>query len=141
MDRIKNWLGRLGDRMRQWMYGRYGQDELTHFCYWAALLCILASLFIWPGFFCGLAMALYLVAMLRMYSKNITARRRERDAYLRLTQPIRSWSQLQRRRREDRGTHKYYHCPKCAAVLRVPKGKGKIRIRCPKCSAELVKKT
>ena len=123
------------------MYGRYGYDELSQFLSKTALLCVIVGLFAYPGFFCGLAMALYLVTMFRMYSKNIMKRKQERDAYLRRTQPLRDWRALQKRKFNDRKTHKFYRCSQCKTSLRVPKGKGKIKIHCPKCGAEIVKKT
>lgn len=141
MDRIKNWFRSLGSKMQSFMYGRYGYDELSQFLSKTALLCVIVGLFAYPGFFCGLAMALYLVTMFRMYSKNIVKRQRERDAYLRRTQPLRDWQALQKRKFNDRKTHKFYRCSQCKTSLRVPKGKGKIKIHCPKCGSEIVKKT
>ena len=141
MDRIKNWFRSLGSKMQSFMYGRYGYDELSQFLSKTALLCVIVGLFAYPGFFCGLAMALYLVTMFRMYSKNIMKRQQERDAYLRRTQPLRDWRALQKRKFNDRKTHKFYRCSQCKTSLRVPKGKGKIKIHCPKCGAEIVKKT
>lgn len=141
MDRIKNWFRSLGSKMQSFMYGRYGYDELSQFLSKTALLCVIVGLFAYPGFFCGLAMALYLVTMFRMYSKNIMKRKQERDAYLRRTQPLRDWQALQKRKFNDRKTHKFYRCRQCKTSLRVPKGKGKIKIHCPKCGAEIVKKT
>lgn len=141
MDRIKNWFRSLGSKMQSFMYGRYGYDELSQFLSKTALLCVIVGLFAYPGFFCGLAMALYLVTMFRMYSKNIMKRQQERDAYLRRTQPLRDWQALQKRKFNDRKTHKFYRCSQCKTSLRVPKGKGKIKIHCPKCGAEIVKKT
>jgi len=141
MDRIKNWFRSLGSKMQSFMYGRYGYDELSQFLSKTALLCVIVGLFAYPGFFCGLAMALYLVTMFRMYSKNIMKRKQERDVYLRRTQPLRDWRALQKRKFNDRKTHKFYRCSQCKTSLRVPKGKGKIKIHCPKCGAEIVKKT
>ena len=141
MDRIKNWFRSLGSKMQSFMYGRYGYDELSQFLSKTALLCVIVGLFAYPGFFCGLAMALYLFTMFRMYSKNIMKRKQERDAYLRRTQPLRDWRALQKRKFNDRKTHKFYRCSQCKTSLRVPKGKGKIKIHCPKCGAEIVKKT
>lgn len=141
MDRIKNWFRSLGSKMKSFMYGRYGYDELSQFLSKTALRCVIVGLFAYPGFFCGLAMALYLVTMFRMYSKNIMKRKQERDAYLRRTQPLRDWQALQKRKFNDRKTHKFYRCSQCKTSLRVPKGKGKIKIHCPKCGAEIVKKT
>lgn len=141
MDRIKNWFRSIGSKMQSFMYGRYGFDELSQFLMRIAFVCIIAGLFIYPGFFCGLAMALYLITMLRTYSKNTAKRQREREAYLRMTNPVRNWFGLQKRKFSERKTHRYYKCNQCKTSLRVPKGKGKIKIRCPKCGAEIVKKT
>ena len=33
--------------------------------------------------------------------------------------------------------HKYFTCPNCKTVCRVPRGKGKIVITCPKCGGEI----
>lgn len=141
MDRIKNWFRSLGSKMESWLYGRYGYDELSQCLSVAALVCLLVGVFFYPGIFTTIALVLYLSVMLRTYSKNISKRQREREAYLRLTGPVRSWFSLQKRKFADRKTHRYYRCSQCKTALRVPKGKGKIKIRCPKCNAEIVKKT
>jgi len=141
MDRIKNWFRSLGSKAQTFMYGRYGYDELSQFLSMAALLCVIIGLFAYPGFFCGLAMALYLISLFRMYSKNTVKRQQERNVYLRKTQPLRDWKALQGRKFADRKTHRFYKCSQCKTSLRVPKDKGKIKIRCPKCGAEIIKKT
>ena len=41
----------------------------------------------------------------------------------------------------DRKTHRYFRCPQCRATVRVPKGKGQIRITCPHCKHQFIKKT
>lgn len=141
MDRIKNWFRSLGSKMQSFLYGRYGFDELSQFLSMTALFSVIIGLFAYPGFFSGLAMAMWLIVLFRTYSKNISKRQREREAYLRLANPVRNWFSLQKRKFSERKTHRYYKCPNCKASLRVPKGKGKIKIHCPKCSAEIIKKT
>ena len=37
--------------------------------------------------------------------------------------------------------HRYFECPRCHQTVRVPKGKGKISISCPKCKEKFIKKT
>ena len=138
---MKKWFQNLGSKLQSFMYGRYGFDELSQFMSMSALVCIIAGLFAYPGFFSGLAMILYFLTMFRTYSKNISKRQREREAYLRLTNPLRNWISLQKRKFSERKTHRYFKCSQCKTSLRVPRGKGKIKIHCPKCGAELVKKT
>ena len=141
MNRIKMWFRSLGSKMQSWMYGRYGQDELSQFLSILALIFVIVGMFTSPGIFTGLAIAMWLTVMLRTYSKNIGKRQRELDAYLKLANPVRNWFHLQNRKWTDRKTHRYYKCSQCKGTLRVPKGKGKIKIRCPKCGAEIIKKT
>lgn len=141
MNRIKMWFRSLGSKMQSWMYGRYGQDELSQFLSILALIFVIVGLFALPGVFAGLAMAMWLTVMFRTYSKNIGKRQRELDAYLKLANPVKSWFHLQKRKWTNRKTHRYYKCAQCKGTLRVPKGKGKIKIRCPKCGAEIIKKT
>ena len=141
MDRIKNWFRSLGSKMQSFMYGRYGFDELSQFLSRIALVSIIAGLFVSPGFFCTIAMVLYIVVMLRTYSRNSVKRQQELAAYYRMIAPMRNWCSLQKRKFSERKTHRYYKCSQCKTSLRVPKGKGKIKIRCPKCGAEIVKKS
>jgi len=54
---------------------------------------------------------------------------------------VQSWLKKTQNRIEDSKTHKHFTCPNCKATLRLPKGKGKIMITCPKCRKEFTKKT
>lgn len=49
--------------------------------------------------------------------------------------------EAKQREREDRKTHRYFECPSCKKRLRVPKGKGKIRITCPHCGEKFERRT
>ncbi|MBO5769881.1 MAG: hypothetical protein J6R23_01330, partial [Spirochaetales bacterium] len=103
-----------------------------------------------------LAAALLLAALsvFRMFSRNIAKRRNENEAFLKIfSSKKRKERRLEKknaklakkerkaRRKEDLKTHVYYKCPECNTELRVPRGKGKIRITCPKCSTQFIKKT
>ena len=77
----------------------------------------------------------------RMFSKNISKRYAENQKYLKMTAGIRrklaSWkSQLAQRK-----IYHIYRCPGCKQKIRVPRGRGKIEIRCPKCNTRFVKKS
>ena len=65
----------------------------------------------------------------RMYSRNIEARRRENTAFLRF------FSRLTDKQ------YRYFRCPQCGQQLRVPRGRGKISITCPKCHNQFIKKS
>lgn len=126
---------KLADALRRFMYGRYGTDKLNQMLIIAALVLLLIG---WLGgkYLTGWLNILSFVAyvplvwsVVRMYSRNIDKRRRENAAYLRFLSAC-----------KDR-EHRYYRCPRCRQTVRVPRGRGKINIRCPKCGEQFIKKT
>ncbi len=126
---------KIGDALRRFMYGRYGTDKLNQTLIIAALVLLLAG---WLGgrFLAGwlnvlsfLAYVPLIWSIVRMYSRNIEKRRRQNAAYLRFLSAL-----------KDR-EHRYYRCPRCRQTVRVPRGRGRINIRCPKCGEQFIKKT
>lgn len=81
------------------------------------------------------------LCIFRTFSKNITKRSMENYKFAMFMSPVYSWFKRLQRSIRDSKTHKYYKCPSCKATLRLPKGKGKILITCPKCRNEFTKKT
>lgn len=133
---------RFGESFRRFMYGRYGSDELNIALLIAAVAISLTnsilSLFLRTGavYTRIVSPILYLLmlgllgfGLFRMLSRNIYARQKENRRFRQLWQRLR-----------DRN-NRYYRCPKCRQTVRVPKGKGKISIRCPKCGEKFIKKT
>lgn len=129
-----NWLNKF-------MAGRYGSDQLS-----IALL-ILAAIITSIGSLTKISLLAYLsyiplgLCFYRMLSKNETKRRMENYKFSILMSPIYSWSKKKLNIVKDSKTHRYFKCPYCKAQLRLPKGKGKIKISCPVCKKEFVKKT
>lgn len=131
--------------MRAWlerfMYGRYGQDNLNRFLFVLALILSIVSLFTRLAILNSLAMVLLFFSIFRMFSRNTEKRARENFAYLRITERFtRFFSHIKTRLRQ-RKVYRFYRCPTCKQELRVPKGKGRICIRCPKCQASFEKET
>lgn len=147
MNRMQNWFSNLSKTMQSWMYGRYGYDELNRFLTIGGLVLLMISMSVTvysptaSSVISGLAIAMYALSVYRTYSRNISKRQQERASYLRRTEPVRAWCRLRKSKFTDRKTHRYFKCRQCKTVLRVPKGKGKIRICCRSCGAELMKKT
>ena len=131
----------MSNSFRQFMYGRYGSDELNMALLAAALvLSVLNSMF--SAVFRGHAAmsvvtlcvsvviyALLIYGIFRIFSRNIYKRRRENRKFLNF------WNRLRDRE------HRYFNCPQCKQTVRVPKNRGKINIRCPKCSERFIKTT
>lgn len=127
--------------MQSFMAGRYGYDELSRAMSIIALICLLVAMFTgWP-LLSTVALILWVWALIRSYSKNISKRQLERQSYLRLTGRIKGWFGTKKRAWSERKTHCYFKCPNCKKTLRVPKGKGKIKITCPECKTQITKKT
>ena len=138
---MKGFFQNLGNRMRLWMQGRYGQDELNQVLLWSALGLALLGSILKAELFSVLAMPPLIWSLIRCYSRNIHRRREERAAWLRFWGKIRDFFALQKRRWTDRKTYKYFRCKNCGAVMRVPKGKGKLRITCRQCRQEMTKRS
>lgn len=137
MDGIGNKLRQLLARMRagvtRFMAGRYGTDKLNSVILWTGVAVVAIALFVTaplPNLMLHmLAYVLMCIAIFRAFSRNTYKRYRENRRFLMLLDRI-----------KDRD-HKYFECPRCHQPVRVPRGKGKIAITCPKCKEKFIKKT
>ncbi len=131
----------MRDKIYRFMQGRYGTDDFYKFLFWVALIGIVINWF-FKSQMLSFAVTLILVyAMYRVLSKNHSARYAENQRYLQATAKIRYWFDQQKKLMEERKYHHIYTCPKCRQKIRIPKGKGKIMIRCPKCHHEFQKRS
>ena len=130
---FRQFAARLSAGFRNFMVGRYGTDRLN-----MAILCVglVASFLSVLIKFAPVNLALFALsygmmfwAIFRTLSRNTYKRYQENRKFLQLTG-----------RMKDR-EHKYFDCPKCRQMVRVPRGKGKISITCPRCREKFVKKT
>ena len=129
-----NWL-------RSCMMCRYGPDQLyIALVITSAVFLILASLTGWLGllFF---SLLLFIYGYFRVLSRNIYKRSLENQKFLRLWSPIQSKVKQSFNRIKTLRTHKYFRCTSCKQRLRVPRKKGKIRIICPRCKTQMIKKS
>ncbi len=128
-------------RMAQWMVGRYGMDELMQAMMIVACVLIVVNFFVQSGILSTLSLLLMVLALFRCYSRNHQARRKELDTYLRLMEKPKAWWRLTNKRYENRKTTLCFKCKGCGAMLNVPKGKGRMRVTCPKCGEVVEKKS
>ncbi|MGI6160434.1 MAG: zinc finger domain-containing protein [Christensenellales bacterium] len=131
----------MKDWLRRFMYGRYGQDHLNRFLSIVALIILVASMITRSSILNTLALIILIFNIFRMFSRNLEKRRQENMAYIRLRGKVMSFFNGFKSRMAQRNTHRFYKCPSCRQQLRVPKGKGRISIRCPKCQTSFEKKT
>jgi len=126
---------------RRFMEGRYGADQLSLALLVASVVLSVVVRLIGIPY---LAVIVYIplgLCLFRMLSKNIRRRSMENYKYLMLANSVRTWFGRMKRRIAGSKTHRYFRCPGCKAELRLPKGKGKILITCPKCRHEFMRKT
>ncbi len=130
---MRNFLSKLAAGMRHFMLGRYGTDKLNMAILGVGVLCSVLVMFVRLPILdlalTVLAYGLMIWAIFRMFSRNTYKRYQENRKYLRFLERL-----------KDR-EHRYFECPRCRQPVRVPRGKGKISITCPKCKEKFVKKT
>ena len=126
---MRNWL-------RKVMTGRYGVDEFSRFLNMTAMLSLVLSVLFNNGisvFFLLLSFGSLIWNYIRMFSRNTYKRRAENNAYLTIRYNLTRKVSGLKQRMQQKKYYRFYKCPKCGITTRVPKGKGKIRITCPKC--------
>ena len=124
---------RLSTGLRRFMEGRYGSDKLNTAILMVALVLVLVYTFLPMGLVKTILWIISYVLMFwaiyRMLSRNTYRRYQENRRFLQIIDGIR-----------DR-EHRYFDCPACRQRVRVPRGKGKISISCPKCREKFIRKT
>jgi len=138
---------KLGNAIVRFMYGRNGMDQLNRALFWVYIALWLAGsilsvigLDVLSAIFNVVLYVLLVVIVFRMFSKNLYKRREENSKFLQKTWKIRSQIGGAKARHADKD-HKYFTCKQCKTICRVPVGKGKIIITCPKCRAQIEAKT
>lgn len=134
-DSIMNWLQRF-------MIGRYGvMDELSKLLFGLSIGSTLLSMFTGSIIIRSISLVLPLIFFYRTFSKNIRKRYGENIRFLRFWNPIKNKVKNRINRIRGLREYKYYNCENCGQKLRVPRGKGKVSIKCPKCHVRMIKKT
>lgn len=123
------------------MYGRNGVDGLCIALTVVGCVIHLATSFaVSMPYLRLISLIPFGLAIFRVLSKNIPARRKENDAFIKFWIPVKN-KFIQKKRQFDDKDHKYYKCPGCSHVLRVPRGRGKIEISCPYCQRKFKRNT
>lgn len=134
----------MANGMARFMYGRNGMDQLNRaLLAFYLLLCVVRTLVILlfrSALLYRIADILLWVMMVlilfRMFSKNLPRRRQENQKWITWWWGVKNRSSGARARHADKD-HKYFTCKNCKTICRVPVGKGKIIITCPKCGAQI----
>ena len=130
---IQQVLFNMNQGLRKFMYGRYGTDRLSMVILTGGLIASLLSAMIrrfpFNLLFLTLSYGLMIWAICRVLSRNTYARYQENRKFMQFFEHL-----------KDR-QNRYFSCPKCHQTVRVPRGKGKISITCPRCREKFIRKT
>jgi len=137
----------MRDKFNKFMQGRYGVDDLSRFTMGVALVLIILAMF--ANIFSRtvgstldiLGVAAIVYAYIRIFSRNIQQRYAENQKFLQMKSKFRFRFNKEKDLMKQRKTHHIYNCPGCGQKIRIPKGKGKIEIECPKCHTKFVKRS
>lgn len=132
---------RFREKVQRFMAGRYGADELSRVLLAAVMILLVLSVFVrWtPVYLLGLLLLVY--CYYRMLSKNISKMYAQNQKYLTWRYKVLAKWNSRKVNREQRKIYRYFKCPQCKQKVRVPKGRGKICITCPKCKMEFLRKS
>ena len=131
-------------RIQEWMYrfmrDRYGYDDLNYTMFAAALIADIAGLITGSGACMAVSFVLLVLVVIRALSKNRVKRIEENRVFrAHTTVPRRLCKAWSMGRKEK--SHRYYLCPKCHQICRVPRGRGQVSVHCPKCGMEFMRRS
>lgn len=132
---------KIGNALSRFMYGRNGGDYLGMTTLCVAILLDVVGVFIKQDTVYVVLRILTTVllawTLFRMFSRNLQKRRAENAWFMnKFFYPVSNRFRQAKQQKMDKD-HKYFTCPGCRTVCRVPKGKGKIVITCPKCRNQI----
>lgn len=123
-------------KMMEWLQGRQGPDDLAVFSMNLAIVVVVVNLFARVSWLGWVALLLIAYSMFRIQSRNLGSRARENEAFLKALGPARPWVQNPRAAWAELRAYKHVKCTSCKQRVRVPRGKGKLRVTCPRCKTK-----
>ena len=135
---------KLREKLARFMYGRYGMDPLGRFLTIAAMALLVLSMFfgrVVHTILWALALAALVWCYARVLSRRFDKRRAENGKYLAAKGAVLRWFSSVETRWSQRKEYRFFRCPSCRALLRVPKGKGRIQLICRKCGNRFERKS
>ena len=131
-------MNRFKDKMARFMYG---MDQLSRNLSLICLVLLIVTMFVRNNVIYMIALVGIVYTYFRVFSRNISRRSEENEKYLKFHYKVVGKLNKIKFRITDSKTHRIFRCPSCSQKIRVPRGKGKISIKCPKCRIEFIKKT
>ena len=130
----------MKEKIQRFFWGRYGNDELNRDIMYVEIVLVVVSLFSKNRIWIILFDVLMILSFYRMLSKNISARYQENTKWIFTKKKVKHIFNASIKGMKD-PSYKYFVCPKCTQIIRVPKGKGNIEICCPNCREKFEKRS
>ena len=131
----------MREKLRRFMIGRYGTDGLNQFLSIASLVLLLIAIVSRISLFTWLGVVLLGFCYSRTFSRNISKRTEENYKFYTLKDRVDNKFRGLKEQWANRKVYHYYRCPQCRQKLRVPRGRGRIQISCPRCGTQFIKKS
>lgn len=131
---MKKWIQNLKEKLNDRIERAYGFDELGIEIIAIGLFFVLLDMFSELAYISYFGVVFLLLGCFRCYSSDIEARRKELQIYEKFKAICAEWFTEQFAKIKDRITYKYVKCPHCGAVMKLPRGAGKVTITCPICN-------
>ena len=131
----------MRERFRRFMAGRYGTDALNQFLSIVSIVLLLVALLTRGNLFTWVGMGVLIWCYYRTFSRNIPKRTEENYKFYTLKQQLEGKVRSLKEQWANRKLYHYYRCPQCRQKLRVPRGRGRIQISCPRCGTQFIKKS
>ena len=135
------WLQRIREKFMRFMQGRNGVDQLGKTLNTVTIVLLIISMFTRWSILYYISLALLIYTYFRIFSKNIPKRYAENQKFCNWRYDMAVKKNKRKQEWEQRKIYRFFRCPMCKQKVRVPKGRGKICITCPKCRQEFVKRS
>lgn len=126
------WM-KLKAGIQRFMIGRNGVDELSFALLILALIASLLSSIFGSAILSLISTVAYVFCIYRMLSRNVAKRRMENSKYVEMSSKIRVSASQAFVRLKNTKKYKYFKCPECKSLLRLPRKVGEVTVTCGKC--------
>lgn len=131
---------KMKKKLQRFMSGRYGIDRFNRFLLACAIIFMILSMS-GVGFFYAVATVLMFYAYFRIFSRDINKRCAEDQWYRKWEMKVRAFFRKKEKDFLQWKDYRIYKCPKCGQKIRVPRGKGKIAVKCRSCGTEFIRRS
>ena len=128
-------------KFARFMQGRNGVDQLSQFLNVVVLILLVVSIFTKSIILDWLPFVLMGYMYFRIFSRNIAKRSVENQKFCNMRYDLAIKKNKWKKEREQKKIYRFFRCPMCHQKVRVPKGRGKICITCPKCRQEFIRRS